>query len=221
MGNKYDDPAKVREYIMMAYGEILHRPNPSERFYKTISDKISANLKNSSSRYLDVGCGVGRIVADIAKARPSSSIYGIDPSNEMIRWAKRIVHETDFELDGTHYQGFGLVNTHFRLSDARSLSIGKFDGVICVNVLDRVKNPLELLATLHDLTKLKGRLFLVNAFDYEPITPARNRVSQEEVDVYLSSLGFKLIHSSMTFLEKLTPHTNKTYQEVIAFYELR
>jgi trans-aconitate 2-methyltransferase len=43
---------------------------------------------NGSERILDVGCGDGKITAEIATHAPRSSVVGVDPSRDMIRFAE-------------------------------------------------------------------------------------------------------------------------------------
>lgn len=40
----------------------------------------TANLPNSSARFLDVGCGTGTVSYDLAREYPSAKVYGIDLS---------------------------------------------------------------------------------------------------------------------------------------------
>ena len=42
-----------------------------------------------SERILDVGCGEGKITAEIASRVPRGSVVGVDPSRDMIGFAKR------------------------------------------------------------------------------------------------------------------------------------
>src|SRR6266478_2732075 len=41
-----------------------------------------------SERILDVGCGDGKITAQIASRAPRGSVVGVDPSRDMIRFAQ-------------------------------------------------------------------------------------------------------------------------------------
>src|SRR5438552_18696893 len=73
---------------------------------------------NGSERILDVGCGDGKITAEIASRASKGSVVGVDPSRDMISFA----------------QGrFGpaiLPNLRFLVADARRLP--------CKNEFDRV-----------------------------------------------------------------------------------
>ena len=44
---------------------------------------------NGSERILDVGCGEGKITAEIASRVPRGSVVGVDPSHDMIGFATK------------------------------------------------------------------------------------------------------------------------------------
>src|SRR5438445_12576835 len=61
---------------------------------------------NGSERILDVGCGEGKITAEIASRGPKGSVMGVDPSHDMIRFAQ---------------DHFARANRRFVVADARHL----------------------------------------------------------------------------------------------------
>ena len=77
-----------------------------------------------SERILDVGCGEGKVTAQIAARVPEGSVVGVDPSHEMITFAQ------------THFGPAALANLRFEVGDARSLSFhGEFDLAVSFNAL--------------------------------------------------------------------------------------
>jgi trans-aconitate methyltransferase len=77
-----------------------------------------------SERILDVGCGEGKITAEIAARVPKGSVIGIDPSHDMITFAQ------------THFGPPALANLRFKVADARSLSFhAEFDLAVSFNAL--------------------------------------------------------------------------------------
>src|SRR5437868_5014177 len=64
---------------------------------------------NGAHRILDIGCGNGKITAEIAGRVPHAPVIGVDPSHEMIEFASR------------HYDRASYPNLHFEIADARSL----------------------------------------------------------------------------------------------------
>jgi trans-aconitate 2-methyltransferase len=82
-----------------------------------------------SERILDVGCGEGKITAQIASRVPKGSVVGVDPSHDMIGFAKK--HFTP-----TMPSGSSLGNLRFEVADARCLSFkNEFDLAVSFNAL--------------------------------------------------------------------------------------
>jgi ubiquinone/menaquinone biosynthesis C-methylase UbiE len=70
-------------------------------------------------RLLDIGCGNGKITAAIADRIPEGSVLGVDPSQNMIDFAR------------ANYGTEAHPNLHFDLGDARSLPYRhEFDQIV-------------------------------------------------------------------------------------------
>src|SRR5205823_1821920 len=70
---------------------------------------------NGSERILDVGCGEGKVTAEIASRVPRGLVVGVDPSHDMIGFAKK-----HFTL--ANPTGASLGNVRFEVADALRLS---------------------------------------------------------------------------------------------------
>jgi trans-aconitate 2-methyltransferase len=97
-----------------------------------------------NERVLDVGCGDGRVTAEIAARLPHGSVVGVDPSREMIAFAS------------TH---FGQrPNLRFAEGDARSLPFqGEFDLVVSFNALHWVPEQGIALRAIRAALRPGGR----------------------------------------------------------------
>ena len=81
------------------------------------------DLKDAA-RILDVGCGDGKITAEIAARSPRGSVVGVDPSRDMIAFAQK------------HFGPDTRPNLRFEVADARSLPFkNEFDLVVSFNAL--------------------------------------------------------------------------------------
>ena len=77
-----------------------------------------------ADRVLDVGCGDGKITAEIAARVPHGSVLGVDPSRDMIAFAIR------------HFGPATRPNLRFEVADVRRLAYrGEFDRVVSFNAL--------------------------------------------------------------------------------------
>jgi len=85
--SSYWDSAMVRSYVH--YSDLQRRWAWS--FLAPYLKEVPADAK-----ILDIGCGDGKITADIARFIPEGSILGIDPSNSMLEWAKKQYHALEY-----------------------------------------------------------------------------------------------------------------------------
>jgi len=104
----------------------------------TMAEEVLALLDlNGARRILDIGCGNGKITAEIAARVPHASILGVDPSHEMIEFAS------------DHYDGAHYPNLRFEIADARSLPYREeFDVVVSFNALHWVPQQDEALQSI-------------------------------------------------------------------------
>ncbi len=87
------------------------------------------NLKGNE-RFLDIGCGDGKLSAEVAKSLPEGSVLGIDLSEEMITFARN------------HYPQEKFPNLAFMQANASELTFdSEFDIVFSNAVLHWIKAP--------------------------------------------------------------------------------
>ena len=99
-----------------------------------------------SKRILDVGCGDGKITAEIAARSPRGSVVGVDPSRDMIDFAQR------------HFGPATRPNLRFEVADARSLPFKQeFDLVVSFNALHWIPEQDAALASIHSALISDGR----------------------------------------------------------------
>jgi trans-aconitate methyltransferase len=72
-------------------------------------------------RILDVGCGDGKVTAEIARAVPRGAVTGIDASPDMIAFARKAFPESE------------ISNLNFEVMDARSIRFAKSFNLVFSN----------------------------------------------------------------------------------------
>ena len=118
---------------------------------------------NGSERILDVGCGDGKITAEIASRAPRGSVLGVDPSGDMISFAQ------------SHYDSSARPNLRFQVADARSLPFqNEFNLVVSFNALHWVPEQEAALRSIHSVLISDGRAQL-------RLVPAGTRKSLENI----------------------------------------
>jgi 2-polyprenyl-3-methyl-5-hydroxy-6-metoxy-1,4-benzoquinol methylase len=90
---------------------------------------------------LDVGCGDGLFLIDLAKQNPQAKIWAVDINPENIRLAKERV------------MAAGITSVHFSLQNATALQFGSilFDAVVCTNlfmVMDSISTVRKSLVSI-------------------------------------------------------------------------
>jgi len=99
-----------------------------------------------SERILDVGCGDGKITAEIATRAPRSSVVGVDPSRDMISFAE------------SHFGPATRPNLRFEVADARCLPFqDEFDLVVSFNALHWIPEQDTALTSIHSALIAGGR----------------------------------------------------------------
>jgi trans-aconitate methyltransferase len=103
------------------------------------------DLKDSE-RILDVGCGDGKITAEIASRVPRGSVVGVDPSGDMIGFAQ------------SHFGPATRPNLRFEVADARRLPFkNEFDLVVSFNALHWIPEQDVALSSIHSALISGGR----------------------------------------------------------------
>jgi len=114
-------------------------------------------------RILDVGCGDGKITAEIAGRVPRGSALGVDPSREMIAFAS------------SRFGPPAQANLRFEVADARRLPYrDEFDLVVSFNALHWVPEQGAALGSIRAALKPGGRALL-------RFVPSGGRASLEDV----------------------------------------
>jgi trans-aconitate 2-methyltransferase len=117
---------------------------------KWLADSHLAHLElDGTDRVLDVGCGDGKVTAEIARRLTSGSVLGIDPSTRMIAFAQ------------AHFARLEYPSLTFAVGDAAALPYrGEFDLIVSFNALHWVRDQGAALRGIRDALRPTGRAFL-------------------------------------------------------------
>ena len=110
--------------------------------------ELIAKLKlRGDEHILDVGCGDGKVTAELARAVPRGSVLGVDASAEMIGFAQKTFLKSQNS------------NLKFQITDARKISTKtKFDLVFSNAALHWVDDHEKFLRGAASVLKTGGRL---------------------------------------------------------------
>ena len=95
---------------------------------------------------LEVGCGIGNFTQELTRF---GNVYAIDIDSEHIK-------DTDKLLNGKGRVGFGDIEAgkYFFMDQ-------KFDSIVCINVLEHIKNDSKTISNIYSLLKPGGSLVLL------------------------------------------------------------
>jgi trans-aconitate 2-methyltransferase len=109
---------------------------------------------NGSERILDVGCGEGKITSEIASRVPRGSVVGVDPSHDMIDFARR--HFTPTMPSGA--LKVSQRNLRFEVADAGRLSFkNEFDLAVSFNALHWIPDQDAALRSIRSALIQSGK----------------------------------------------------------------
>lgn len=121
----------------------LHEINPLRLNF------IKNNALQGNQTYLDIGCGAG--ILSEALAREGAKVRGIDASIEMINAAKKHSKINDLSIN---YEAITSTELKSKYPDL------EFDVVCCMEVIEHVPCPEDLIADCASLLKPQGKLFI-------------------------------------------------------------
>lgn len=138
--------------------------NKQSALQKWLADEHLADLRlDGTERVLDIGCGDGKVTAEIADRLPHGSVLGVDPSTAMIAFAQQ------------HFSTPARSNADFAVADATQLPYrNEFDLIVSFNALHWVRDQSAALRGIREALQRSGSAFL----EFVPQGP---RTSLEDV----------------------------------------
>lgn len=116
------------------------------RWARELIGKLSMHGNES---LLDIGCGEGKVSAEIAQGLPEGYVLGIDLSKDMIEYAKENFPPAKFS------------NLEFRCMDAGAIRLERhFDMAFSNAALHWVEDHVAVLQGIHSVLNTGGRILL-------------------------------------------------------------
>lgn len=221
----YENDQWVARYLHLHYPpENLpkHVPQEAWDFPKRCGLKLISEAKSQGAAMgtaLDLGCATGGSSFVLSSAY--DKVYGIDLGERFIKMANELKENGEMEYrltsEGDKKHVFTAKvdsiarseNVQFMVGDAMDLSphqLPKFDAILMGNLLCRVPNPKNLLASLPHMLNPGGIIMNTSPFSWKPeFTPrsdwlgggiarsAPNCTSAEGLQMEMEKLGFSLL----------------------------
>lgn len=223
---KYNNAGFVGGFILRQYpdtvqiggGSVLLGRGVTARYYKYLGSAVS-NFIVKGCTALDVGCGAGRMTAELA-IQGARLAVGIDTSLAMVHISRTIVCSRGdkfvFEFPGSKQtlrrasiDTLGVSNCAFALMDAQALAFptNSVGFIVCANVLHRVSEPRLVLAELQRILSPGGYLLLSNNFDWQTSFTENSRwLTQHEIIHYFRDWQVLARRDRLPYLAYLYDH---------------
>lgn len=135
------DEVYAYDKLTMKYLAILHNG-----FIETV-----INSAPPKGKFLEVGCGTGRISIGIAKYTDNIALTGIDLSEHMLNVAR----------DNARYEKVDQ-KVNFQLGDAKSIPFedDTFDAVFSHNMLHHIPDPVNVVLEMERVVKNGGAILI-------------------------------------------------------------
>lgn len=135
---------------------------------------------------LEIGCGIGNFTKSLSKY---GQVYAIDINEDYIQKIKK-------NIDSNVKVGIGNIET-----DEYFFRGKKFNVIVCINVLEHIKNDEMALKNMYKLLKEEGYLILlVPAFDFlygeiDKSIGHFRRYNLKKIAKLLQDMGFRILNS--------------------------
>ena len=124
-----------------------HKSSPAQ--HQWAKELIAKLGLSGNERVLDIGCGDGKVTAEIARNLPGGTVTGVDSSPEMIQFAR------------DHFPQREYPNLSFLQGDARALQFSEeFDVVYSNAALHWIPDHKPVLAGIARSLRPKGRMLI-------------------------------------------------------------
>jgi ubiquinone/menaquinone biosynthesis C-methylase UbiE len=148
-----DRPLQESNPVIQEYSHLADRYDTKWSFYiQATTQETLARIKlRSNDRILDIGCGTGALLEQIASNYPQSQLFGVDPVAEMLAIARQKLPS----------------NTELKQGWAEALPFDgeQFDVVVSCNMFHYICQPVIALQEMHRVLRSNGQLIITDWCD--------------------------------------------------------
>ncbi len=134
------------------YARSVLKSNKIKKVYLPFIDEILKRVKKKPEMILDLGTGPGFLALEFARKVPEVKVFGLDLSEDMLAYAKRVVQESDFK------------NVTLVLGDVQEIPFedDSFDLIVSHGLIKCVPDFAKALKEVYRVLKSGGFAFLVD-----------------------------------------------------------
>ena|GEM_PF-554016 len=234
--DKYENALENVDYYtgIVAYGAQLLGLGGAESLYETINALVLKHLyRDRTYTFLDVACGTGRTIYDLAALFPDSNFVGLDYSYLMAQRAKAILMDSHtIDIDVKRYgfgkpqlQGKGYENVAIVQGDAMALPFktASFDCVCNTYLIDRVADPILAIQESIRVLKKGGLLVLTDPLSFDQASNYQKPLSPQQIIEIVQQAGINVqgAHDGLLFRQKADLRENYYQYSTFVLYGLK
>lgn len=153
---------------------------------------------------LEIGCGVGRLIAELATSYPKANCWGMDYSYQLLKKAREIwMDGEDSEMNFSRYGfdsmhkivGRALTNVQFGLCKAEQLpfSDNSQDVIVSSFLFDRLLDPIQGVREMKRVLRKNGRIIIVTPLNFIKATHWEKFYPPIKLYSQLQTMGFSIV----------------------------
>lgn len=190
---------------------------PFQSIFEFISESIP---KKNDIKIAEIGCGVGRMIGELAKQNPNNQHFGIDYSYQMLRRAREFwleekiidLYYSNRGFEKINLKGISLSNLELGLAKAEDLPFENesLDVLFSSFLIDRLDDPLTAFQSFHRVLKKGGIMIFVSPLNFQKRKNWRLYFPNEKLTSQLQGLDFQLskLRKNWLILEPLDRNGN-------------
>ncbi len=146
-------PPPVNPDVLAEFARLAPHYDSKWSFYiqATLRETLARLSLDPADRVLDVGCGTGALLRELARSHPAALLAGVDPVPEMLAVARRGLPSGVELLEGC--------------AERLPFAEGRFDVVVSCNMFHYLRQPAAALAEMARVLRPGGRLVITDWCD--------------------------------------------------------
>ena len=176
--------------------QVINYHNRTSNDQMALVPLIAGGFFDGAQKVLDVGCGDGKITAQLAKQFPEITFVGCDISKAMIAFASKTYPARDYP------------NLIFIEKDGSDLGYeNEFDRVICLSALHWISDQKVALESFYTALKPQGRVYI-------QATPKSSNNDFKTISMKVI-LSFKWVSHFLNFKSSHSFHSERDYRKIL------